>query len=107
MRAKNFDIQIDRTYIKECFLRNKVDGRRLILCNASRLNALGIADFKHIIVSMNTLKCMKTLDCNFVLFSQFQKVFENYYKLRNLIGIEVFHCLIWMQSVDILNNAVL
>jgi hypothetical protein len=45
-------IQSYRIYsIQECFLRNKVDGRRLIWCDASHLNALGIQDFKHIMVS--------------------------------------------------------
>ncbi|CAF0830143.1 unnamed protein product [Rotaria sp. Silwood1] len=33
---------------RECFLRNKVDGRRLIWCDASHLNTLGVQDFKHI-----------------------------------------------------------
>ncbi|CAF1582664.1 unnamed protein product [Rotaria magnacalcarata] len=33
---------------RECFLRNKVDGRRLIWCDASHLPSLGITDFKHI-----------------------------------------------------------
>ncbi|CAF0749483.1 unnamed protein product [Adineta ricciae] len=41
---------------RECFLRNKVDGRRLILCNASRLNALGITDFKHIIFVAKSIR---------------------------------------------------
>ncbi|CAF0975320.1 unnamed protein product [Didymodactylos carnosus] len=41
---------------KECFLRNKVDGRRLIWCDASHLNLLGINEFKHIIFIAKSIR---------------------------------------------------
>jgi hypothetical protein len=50
---------------------------------------------------------MKDIDKTIFLFSQLQKVFVNYYKLKNHIGIEVLHCLMQKHSVDILNNVVL
>lgn len=34
--------------MQDCFARNRIDGRRLILLEAHRLPRLGIHDFSHI-----------------------------------------------------------
>lgn len=47
---------------KDCFITNNIDGRRLILVNASTLPDLGITDFDHIRTITAELRNLQTLE---------------------------------------------
>ncbi|XP_072021642.1 sterile alpha motif domain-containing protein 15-like [Amphiura filiformis] len=47
-QVANWVAQLGFPQYKECFTRNLIDGRKLILIDASHLPQLGITDFKHI-----------------------------------------------------------
>jgi len=42
-------------YLKECFEKNKVDGRMLVFVTSSTLPQIGVTDFEHIKVSVAAL----------------------------------------------------
>jgi len=74
---------------KECFLRNKVDGRRLIWCDASHLNALGIGEFKHIIFIAKNIRELLHIENPFwnrSISLPYAEALARYLEQRSVIG---------------------
>ncbi|CAF1341702.1 unnamed protein product [Adineta steineri] len=74
---------------RECFLRNKVDGRRLILCNASRLNALGVTDFKHILSIAKSIRELLNIEepyWNRSISLPYSEAIGRYLEQRSVMG---------------------
>ncbi len=53
-------------YLQECFISNKIDGKKLILVNASALPKIGITDLEHIKVRHEPIFNIKLNITNFI-----------------------------------------
>ncbi|CAF0996204.1 unnamed protein product [Rotaria sordida] len=85
----NFIEMLGFPQYRECFLRNKVDGRRLIWCDASHLNALGVQDFKHIISIAKSIRELLQIEkpyWNRSITLPYAEALSRYLEQRSVMG---------------------